>query len=275
MKTTIVAVGVMVLLASPAAGADVLDVSQLPAAIQDCVNAGQCLFNPNSAYSRSVPGQVSISSYSYFDQSATTPQLKYLTRYQLLSPSAGSGDLWLSMNAAYSTSEASHSMELYLDGVTPTTSTYGYTGTYDTHVTLGLSNQDLLDGGGYRYVLWNDFTYPDPASTDVVKGDLLVNGSPYIYSCVAAGCGGEVALNLVDLTFTSNGTDLVAGFNPGDNRALLFQDQSFYLESPQNGGFQTTESFYVQPVPLPAAGWLFIGGLVPLLGGIRGGRGHV
>ena len=106
--------------------------------------------------------------------------------------------------------------------------------------------------GGYGYNgddnSWNPL--PGRDTLEIIDG---------IVVCIE--CSISVDLSLVGLTYNDFGQSWI---NPADSRSTLLH---------YNDWFDTTESttreFNVQPVPLPAALWLFGSGIIGLLGTAR------
>lgn len=183
--------------------------------------------------------------------------LKWLIRYGLTAPSAltyvadpdygtsnatpYSGYLWL--EAPQTLDLSGNLFRVYTDHVSPDPDMDYYGDGLSTWV-FGMDAQAAIAGSASYYHSGND-GYSDP----VEYGDLAVLDGPLI--CIE--CALDVRLNLVGLDYAANGTST---FDPADGRGLLLSYHSFY-----DSWSDTSRAFYVQPVPLPAAAWLFGWGL--------------
>jgi len=182
---------------------------------------------------------------------------KWLIRYGLTAPSARtyvvdpdygtgsttpySGYLWLEAPQTLDPG-GQNLFRVYTDHVSPDPDAeYGGDG-LSTWV-FGMNAQAAIGGGAAYYNSGSDGSY-DP----VEYGNLAMPDGPLV--CIE--CGVDIRLNLVGLDYAANGTST---FDPADDRGLVLRHREFY------DYFTTTRAFHVQPVPLPAAAWLFGWGL--------------
>jgi hypothetical protein len=90
-------------------------------------------------------------------------------------------------------------------------------------------------------------------------------GGSALAPCLAEGCLATADLNLIYLTYVQSGNTATAQFYPTDERRLLYKLTNQYDETPENGGFSTSQSYYVASVPVPGAVYVFGSGLLSLI----------
>jgi hypothetical protein len=257
------------------AGAATISSSDLPAAIQSCISAGDC-YLPNNTSAADV-GNAAV--FDFFDSVNSTPDSKYLVRYDLVAPSAYhvdseyidpsddtrhtinstspfDGYLWLLVNDRYSLASGAHALTLYMDKVSPSIYTNYPAG---STINLTLTSTDLLDGSAYRKSGLDGFP--------IDEGSLGVNPEPVLLAEDPSWYLAE--LNLVYLVYAQNGgfADLdIDSLNPADGRALVFGATTYWANSFEATHGLAAETYYTQtPVPLPPAVWMFLAGLALLV----------
>ncbi len=232
--------------------AEAITLSELPASIQSCIGAGNCVVGLGDAYSSG-----SASAFAMIDPS--TGKQDWLMRYALVPPSGESdsegaqtsifgGYLWMQVAASYNAAEAQHAVTLFLDKVTPVPGSYI---DQDGDLSLYMTSTDLLGGSAYR-------TMADPGYGDYDAGNLS-GEIPLI--CLAEGCQIDAQLNLLQLDYANTGASIVmTGFDASDMRGLVYSQGSYYFDGDPPYG--TTQAFYVSAIPEPGAAWLFGFGLL-------------
>jgi hypothetical protein len=228
--------------------------NQLPGAISACAN---CIVMPESSVDL---GYMSVFDMVRFDNNGV-PTFSNLVRYNLAANSAlnssnyinwepeythtdYSGYIW--MEAPTTLQGQSTQFNIYTDQISPSPDPYSYI--QNNTWTFSLNLQATLEGSGYTYgTTWPDYTY---------TGNLeIIDGIPLCIECAAS-----VRLNLVGFGYTSQGNFVI---NPDDSRGLLLSYNDYWEMR------QTSRDFYVQAVPLPAALWLFITGVISIYGFAR------
>lgn len=232
--------------------AQAVAVSELPASIQSCITAGNCVVDYGGSYHSAT-----ASAFALFDTS--TYKQDWLMRYALVPPSGESdtegvqtdtygGYLWMQAAAAYSASETEHAVTLFLDRVVPVPGSF-----YDQSgdLSLSMTSADLLAGAAYR-------TQADPGYGNYDSGSLS-GEIPLI--CLAEGCKIEARLNLLQLTYANAGATIVmTGFDASDTRGLVYSQGAYYFDGEPPYG--TKQAFYITAVPEPGMAWLFGFGLL-------------
>ena len=120
-----------------------------------------------------------------------------------------------------------------------------------TRLDLGLTTADALAGtASYRYsgTGWGD-------DIPTTSGDLTVYNE--IFTCIE--CGIDITINLLGLDYSSG--QLIINPNLNTNQTLLTESEFYGY-----GDAVFTNEFYVTPVPVPTAFWLFSSGLFALEG---------
>lgn len=249
-------------------GAVVITTADLPLELQACVNSGEC-----SVDNVSISNHDDTSMFNYTDLVSNTTSK--LIRYSLINSYQDdngvvddfSGNVWLQAADNYDSNEAIHDFSLYLDQVSPAPFDMSFGSIPDPDkIQLGLTSDDLLAGGGFVTSIL-DSSLP---SGFFEEGALTSSWLPL--PCLADGCGVEAIFNLVNLQYSTNGSmlSLIPSLNAADVRDVLYSHKS-YFNDPDNGFFQE-QVFAVQAVPLPAAAWLFISGLIGLAGFSKRGK---
>lgn len=241
--------------------AEAITLSELPAAIQSCIGAGNCVVGLGDAYNSG-----SASAFLMIDPA--TGKQDWLMRYGLTLPSGESnsegvqtgtygGYLWMQVAAAYSASETEHAVTLFLDHVTPAPgSFFGQSG----DLSLFMTSADLLAGGAYRI-------QADPGYGDYDVGSLT---GEIPVPCLAEGCRIDAQLNLLQLNYANAGASIVmTGFDASDTRGLVYSQGSFYFDGDPPYG--TTQAFYISAVPEPQVSWMVGLGLLAVITAARRG----
>ena len=94
---------------------------------------------------------------------------------------------------------------------------------------------------------------------DQGQGSFPVGDQSFV-PCLAVTCEVGAEFNLINLAYVVTGSQAALTVDLADNRKLLYS---------QFIGFQGERAFqyyYVKPVPLPAAAWLFGSGVLGLIG---------
>ncbi len=247
----------------PAAATTLTAVGPLPGALEACIAAGDCTVAQDSSFELG-----GIAAFQYLASHGAG----YLVRYPVLSSSlahdsqsfldtsldpplaqhvetltALSGSLWLGVQGRYARSASIHELVLYMDGVQPPEQRllprWGGGELSPTVLHFGLTSDALLASQAYRRLSLDPNTPPDEGS--------LRSAEPML-PCVADGCSVAQSLALIGLGFTAQGEELLLHFVPQDRRSALYSEQTAY-NNPDNG-FRWRRDYFVQAVPLPAAG---------------------
>jgi hypothetical protein len=207
-----------------------------------------------------------MEAYAFTDSSSGTAVNGYALRYSLLPPSGAhvtgapvepfTGDVWLTVQSTYDLADDTHRMTIYTDTVTPLpdrnrTSHILPNHTNGLRVAIDLSDDALLSGQGYERI-------DPPAANMTLLSDLEWWGGPALLTCLAGGCIGTATLNLIHLRYTDRGDGTAAlSFDATAPRRLLYEvtGGDWYYPQP---AFVERWSFFVAPVPAPAASWLFL-----------------
>jgi hypothetical protein len=172
------------------------------------------------------------------------------------------GPIWVSANQFYDLSEDRHFFSLYLDQVIPQPQNWWVFDSDGLDFELSMPTQDLLAGSSFFHM------GEDQASGGFFsRGDLGThgdagpgfNGQSFV-QCLADTCEVGAEFNLINLAYVVSGSQAGLTVDLADNRKLLYS---------QFIGFQGERAFqyyYVKPVPLPAAAWLFGSGVLGLIG---------
>lgn len=155
------------------------------------------------------------------------------------------GHIWLEAPAAMPPDPvAPVPFTLYTDFVTPTPDNLWYGGNGGPSLPMTMPVPDAVAGGANR-VMGLDFTNGDyDIGTLRTVGDF---GGEGLLPCLDDTCETSAELNLVGLDY---GALPGFPFNPLDPTPLLYQQNSRYFGS---AGWNTTQSYYVAPVPEPAS----------------------
>lgn len=186
--------------------------------------------------------------------------------YDLVAPSANTtfsdttpytGRLTLEVQNSYNLSNSTHYMSMYYSEVTPGLGVNSNTDPSQQYLYMGMTTEGLLSGTGSYSAHCCDST--------IFDNTLNLTLQP----CVADGCGIDVLVNLLFLNYTDVGGTAMLNFDFAEQAALLMSWDNYYLEDPMAGGFLNDRDFYVQTVPVPAAAWLFISGILALFGYVK------
>jgi len=265
----------LLLLLAPFGCARAIALSDLPAQLQACIGSHDCVVDTSSGPVASIG---TMESYRFYDNLSGTPTTGYALRYNLLPPSglydysvlgqSYAGDVWLTVQDTYSLAADSNRVTVYTDTVSPLPWNLFYGDSDGLDIAIDLTNPALLSGAGFEIIGL------DNQNGSIYKANMTLlsdsGAGNALLPCLAEGCLSTARLNLLYLSFmdAGNGTATLI-FNPADTRALLYQITNQYNESPSNGGFDFRQSYYVATVPVPAAFWLFLSGLVMLGGRLR------
>lgn len=204
-------------------------------------------------------------------------QINWLIRYSLDSASSrlttndnydGTSTSYTAPYAGYMWLEAPMSLNLtgenyfrvYTDQVTPNPDLDGYnSGVNQSTWVFGMNASTAIAGSASVFIPY-DQGYGDPVSP---VGNLnVVDG---FITCIE--CEYAVSLNLAGLLYDASGKGVI---NTADQTALLLSYNDYDTYSVTN----SVRNFYVQPVPVPAAVWLFGSGLITLFGFAGGRKKH-
>lgn len=229
--------------------------ADLPTALTGCASA-TCIVDLNSTVDT---GFMSAFQMARMRSDGSGYDFSWLLRYTLTPASARSyvadpdygtsstipytGYLWLQAPRTLDLG-GQNQFNVYTDRIQPDPDAYNFEDDLSTWV-FGMNAQAAIAGGA-AYYNSGVSDYSDP----VEYGDLVIPDGPLI--CIE--CGVDVRLNLVGLDYAANGS---SSFDPSDSRGLLLSHRSFY-----ETWTSTTHAFYVQAVPVPAAAWLFVSGLM-------------
>lgn len=259
----------------------------VPVEIASCVSNGHCVVRPSgAAFHGPTSSLIPIYSLFRFDGG---PVQKILVEYNLgtasvnnlsgevSDPETGayawlsianaiSGKLWLELPVNYSTGEDFHKVTLHFDqvlnendrwsGVAPYIweAPYGYPNNYNSSVlNMHMSTAALLGGSGAA--MSSCCRDEDPIPT--LFGD---PPESFHFLCLADGCYNTTELNLLGLQVTQAGGLLTVAprSDPETRSTVFFSDQ----------GYEGGESYHysLSPVPVPAAAWLMVSGLLAVFG---------
>ena len=239
----------------------------LPDDIQRCVDDGSCNVNQQS-----MSEYNNVSMYEYIDLASNTTSK--LIRYSLVDAyqvdqdvmTDFSGYVWLKASDSFSATESTHDLTLYLDQSSPARldMTYGAMQNPDV-IHLGLTAADLLAGTAFTTSIVSS-DYPSGYFED---GDLLSDAIPP--PCLADYCGVDAFLHLVYLQYVDEGSSysLLPWLNESDSNEVLYSQRSYFDSGDVTSDYYQEQVFSVQAVPLPAATWLFMSGLLALTGFIK------
>ncbi|MBI3186574.1 MAG: hypothetical protein HYZ31_01730 [Gammaproteobacteria bacterium] len=227
----------------------------LPDAIANCSN---CVILPQSTTDLDY---MNVFDMYRFDTSTGTGTINHLVRYNLSSASAldstdtmnpepeithmdYTGYIWL--EAPGSLQSLNTQFNIYTDQISPLSWRNGFNS--DNTWTFSMNLDATLAGSGSIAANWSEETWEY-----IYTGNLsITNGMALCIECAAS-----VTLNLVGFEYTNAGQFIV---NPDDPRALLLSYDDYWDYR------YTSRDFFVQSIPVPAAIWLFVSGLVTLIG---------
>lgn len=217
---------------------------ELPAELRDCYINSQCMGSQTTSLDTTG---VAAFQYGYSTDGFATYEVKWLMRYELLSPPGTvSGIAWLTAQDSYDiVGSDTHAFTLYHPGnYDPAYLSYGFS----------LNDADLADGSAFRKErLYSDFSSGDPEVVLGVSGDLLPQ-DPMDYCFDIDYCWAMDIVNLLHINYVNG----VFNFNPNDMRELLFHSYDGFDLAIEN-----ELSLYVAPaVPLPPSALLLLSGLV-------------
>lgn len=283
MRHTLAAV-LFAFVAIPAHAAPLAFGETLPTNISDCVTANTCAVG-NLVYSAPI-GSNMMTAYSLFDFRSGTVENKTLVHYVLDSTSNRTtqaldngtplppvttpitGGIWLELNNQYDLTAALHPMSMFLDQVSSYNPYVWNVPMTNGELKLTMASSGLLAGSG---VAVSECCAPGSSSGTLSAID-PVFGPVGPFLCLADGCSSNVTLNLLSLGYLATGQTATLAFNSTDSRAVLY---GTFTNDPWSGG-SVQETFAVRPVPVPAALWLLLSGMVSLAGfaGRRTRRRH-
>ena len=235
-----------------------------PREIQACVTGGVCT---DPVLQFDSPDMVV---YQYADNTVQ----KALIGYALRNGSSDfgrvlGGPIWVSTNQFYNLSEERHFFTLHLDQVIPLPWNLWVLDSDGLDVGLSLTTADLLDGRGFFHLGENQ----DPPGGFFLEGELGTLGDqgqgqelyPFgdnhsFLPCLADTCEVGAELNLINIAYVISGSEAALTLDLADTRKLLYS-QFIGFE-----GERAFQYYYVKPIPLPAAAWLFGSALLGLIG---------
>lgn len=234
-----------------------------PREIQACVTGGVC----------TVPVLQFDSPDMVVYQYAENTVQKALIGYELRNGSSDfgrvlGGPIWVSANQFYNLSDERHFFTLHLDQVIPQPGNLWVLDSDGLDAGLSLTTADLLGGSGFFHLGEiggaTGFLLDGELGT---HGDLGQGGGLYPFAdnhsflpCLAATCEVGAEFNLINFAYVISGSEAALTLDLADTRKRLYRQ---FLGFEGERGFQY---YYVKPVPLPAAAWLFISGLLGLVG---------
>jgi len=244
-------------MASPSVSAITLPLSDFPQAIQDGVAGGATLNTSTGLEWQGRSAFVYVTGGGSFEWLLRFP-LDSASR-QVAATDDGSGN-WTTVTTpltGYIWLEAPTSLPpdpvpftLYTDFVTPVPQNLWLGGNGGPNLPMTMPQADAL-GGGASFVSGLDANnVPYTSGSLRTVGDF---GGEGLIPCADADCEVSAELNLVGLDV---GTTL--SLNLTDPRPLLYRQNSRY---PGGGGWDTTQSYYVAPVPEPVSVALVAGSL--------------
>lgn len=234
-----------------------------PREIQACVTGGVCT---DPVLQFDSPDMVV---YQYADNTVQ----KALIGYALRNGSSDfgrvlGGPIWVSTNQFYNLSEERHFFTLHLDQVIPLPWNLWVLDSDGLDVGLSLTTVDLLGGSGFFHLGENQ-----AAGGFFLEGELGTLGDqgqgqelyPFgdnhsFLPCLADTCEVGAELNLINIAYVISGSEAALTLDLADTRKLLYS-QFIGFE-----GERAFQYYYVKPIPLPAAAWLFGSALLGLIG---------
>lgn len=284
MRQPIAAISFLFAVVVPAQAAPLVFGETLPTNISNCVAANTCTVG-SLVYATPI-GSSMMTAYSLTDFSSGSAENKTLVHYALDTTSSRitqaldngmplppvttpiTGGIWLELNNQYDLAAALHPMSMFLDQVSSYNPYVWNVPMTNGELKLTMASSGLLAGSG---VAASECCSPGSTSGTLLAID--PNQGPVgPFLCVADGCSASVTLNLLNLGYLATGQTATLVFNSTDPRAVLY---STFTNDPWSGG-SVRETFAVRPVPVPAALWLLLSGMVSLAGlaGRRVGRRH-
>jgi hypothetical protein len=258
----------VLLLLAPTEYARSISITDLPSQLQACISSNDCIVDTGGPVV--TIGQ--MEAYSFSDNLQGSPVSGYALRYLLLPPSsedsssgstAYSDDIWLTVQSIYDLSLDSNPVTVYTDTVSPQPNNILFGDSNGLDIDISMTNAALSSGSGF------ELSALDANNIEIYQANMNLQsdmGGNALLPCAAEGCSATADLNLIYLSYVQSGSTANLQFNPGDSRSLLYELTSGYDEAPENGGYFTSQSYYVAAVPIPAAAWLFGSGLLGLIG---------
>ncbi len=151
-----------------------------------------------------------------------------------------SGNIWLEAPDRLS---AENNLSIFTDQVNNYNS-------YPDSFYLGMTEFDMLNSGSASYLYSGE--------PDYIQSGTLLN-----YNALCLECSAEITLNLNGLDYSTGSLLITSLFTPASSPLLTFNEYNPYMNL--YGSISSTE-FHIAPVPLPAAAWLFLSGLLALTG---------
>lgn len=179
------------------------------------------------------------------------------------------GPIWVSANQFYNLSEERHFFTLHLDQVIPQPGNLWIGDSDGLDLGLSLTTTDLLAGGGHFHLGERSFSEGGFfLEGDLgTLGDLFQGGGLYpngenhsFLPCLAESCEVGAEFNLINLAYVVSGSQAALTVDLADDSKLLYS-QFIGFE-----GERAFQYYYVKPIPLPPAAWLFGSGLIGLIG---------
>jgi hypothetical protein len=150
---------------------------------------------------------------------------------------------------------------LHLDQVIPQPQNWWIGDSDGLDVGLSMPTSDLLAGNSFFHM-----GEDQGAGGFFLEGDLGAHGDldPFnghsFVQCLADTCEVGAEFNLINLAYVVSGSQAALTVDLADDRKLLYS-QFIGFE-----GERAFQYYYVKPIPLPPAAWLFGSGLLGLVG---------
>jgi len=265
----------------PAAAITLATAGPLPGAVEACIAARDCSIAQDSSFDLGgiaafqylssdgagylvryalAPSSLAHDSQDFLDTRQDPPLAQHVETLTALS-----GSLWLGVQGRYARNADFHDLQLYVDRAQPAEQRllprFTLSEPPPTVLHFAFSSDALQASQAYRHLLLD--------SAGSVEEGSLQSAEPLL-PCLADGCSVAQSLALVGLGFSVQDDDLVLHFVPQDRRQALYSEEIAY--SHPDNSFLWRRDYFVQPVPLPAAGVLMLFGVAPLLPSLRRSR---
>lgn len=164
-----------------------------------------------------------------------------------------SGYIWLEAPKSIDINNT-NIFRIYTDQVVPDPD-YLDDSLYQSTWIFGMDANDVNSGGA------SITSYGSDGGEPPLPGEGSLELLRFLSPCIE--CDQSVALNLVGLSYLNGSSQLIV--DPSDTNPILLA----YSEIASAYDVNNSSNFYVQPVPVPAAIWLFGSGLFCLIGAAR------